>query len=84
LAKQAKVIEMLKDMEEREVIKESDSPRLSLVCKKNGNLRFYVDCGKLYDVIKNDFFPLPRIDDAVDTLAGTKCFSSLHLKCGCW
>jgi hypothetical protein len=72
-AKQAEVSEMLDDMQRRRVIKESDSPwstPVVLVRKKNGELRFCVDYRKLNDVTKKDCFPLSRIDDILDTLAG--------------
>jgi hypothetical protein len=55
-------------MQRRGVIEESDSPWSSpvvLLRKKNGELR-------LNDVTKKDCFPLPRIDDTLDTLAGAK------------
>jgi hypothetical protein len=55
-----------------------------LVRKKNGELRFCVDYTKLNDVTKKDCFPLPRIDDTLDTLAGAKWFSTLDLKSGYW
>jgi hypothetical protein len=48
-----------------------------LLWKKNGDLRFYVDYRKLNDVTRKDCFPLPRIDDILDTLAGTTSFSTL-------
>jgi hypothetical protein len=55
-----------------------------LVRKKNGDLRFCVDYRKLNDVTRKDCFPLPRIDDTLDMLAGVKWFSTLDLKSGYW
>jgi hypothetical protein len=43
-----------------------------------------VDYRKLNDVTKENCFPLPRIDDILDTLAGAKWFSILDLKSGYW
>jgi hypothetical protein len=76
---------MLNDMQCRRVIEESDNPWSSpvvLVRKKNGELRFCVDYRKLNDVTKKDWFPLPRIDNTLDTLSGAKWFSTLDLKSG--
>jgi hypothetical protein len=87
LAKQAEISEMLNDMQRRGVIEESDSPWSSpvvLVRKKNGEIRFCVDYRKLNNVTKKDCFPLPRIDDTLDTPAGAKWFSTLDLKSGYW
>jgi hypothetical protein len=41
-----------------------------------------VDYRKLNDVTKKECFPMPRIDDTLDTLAGAKWFSTLDLKSG--
>jgi hypothetical protein len=82
LAEQAEVKEMLDKMQRNGVIEESESPWSSpvvLVRKKNGELRFCVDYRKLNDVTKKDCFPLPRIDDTLNTLAGAKWFSTLDL-----
>jgi hypothetical protein len=70
---------MLKDMGERRVIEESESPWSSsvvIIHKKSGDLRFCVDCRKL-NVTKEDCCPLPRIDNTLDTLAGAKRFPTL-------
>jgi hypothetical protein len=86
LAKQAVVSEMLDDMQRRGVIEESESTWSSpvvLVRKKNGELRLCVDYRKLNEVTRKDF-PLPRIDDTLDTLAGAKWYSNLDVKSGYW
>jgi hypothetical protein len=75
-------------MQRRGIIEESDSPSSSLVLlvrKKNRDLRFCLYYRKLNDITKKDCFPLPRIDDTMDTLdslAGAKWFSTLDLKSG--
>ena len=67
------------------MIEETDSPWSSpvvLVRKKDGNLCFCFDYRRLNDNTKKNWFPLPRIDDTLDTLAGAKWFSTLDLKSG--
>ena len=41
-----------------------------LVTKKDGGTRFCVDYRKLNDATVKDAYPLPRIDDTLDMLAG--------------
>jgi hypothetical protein len=87
LAKQNEVNGLVKDMKSRGVIEDSDSPWSSpvvLVRKKDGSLLFCVEYWRLNDVTRKDCFPLPRIDDTLDTVAGAKWFSTLQLKSGYW
>lgn len=45
--------------------------------KKDGSTRFWFDYRKLNHVTVKDAYPLPRIDDSVDALSGSKYFCSL-------
>ena len=51
---------------------------------KDGTDRFVVDFRRLNSVTRKDSYPLPRIDDALDALNGTKFFSSMDLMSGFW
>ncbi len=75
----------ISNMLEQDVIQISTSPWSSpvvLVKKKEGTTRFCIDYRKLNAVTKKDSYPLPRIDDALDSLAGSKYFSTLDLQSG--
>jgi hypothetical protein len=54
-----------------------------VLVQKNGDFRFCVDYRKM-NVTKKDCFPLPRIYDTLDMLAGGKWFSTINLKSGYW
>ena len=74
-------------MQKQDVIEPSSSPWSSpivLVGKKDGSTRFCVDYRKVNDVTHKDSYPLPHIDDTIDTLAGSKWFSTLDLQSGYW
>ncbi|GFV45329.1 retrovirus-related Pol polyprotein from transposon 412 [Trichonephila clavipes] len=86
-AKQEEVQKLIKDMKNNDVIEPSSSPWASsvvLVREKDGSTRFCVDYRRLNDVTKMESYPLPRIDDTLDTLDGNTWFSTLELKSGYW
>ena len=54
------------------------------MAKKDGSQRLCVDYRQLNAVTVKDAFPLPRIDDSLDCLAGSKWFSTLDMASGYW
>ncbi len=75
----------LDGLKEKDFIQPSYSPYASpvvMVKKKDGSIRFTCDFRKLNEVTKRDSYPLPRINEVLDTLAGAKVFSTLDLRSG--
>lgn len=73
------------DLLKKGVIKKSTSPWASpivLVRKKSGAVRPCVDYRKINALVKPDGFPLPRIQDCLDAMAGSRYFSSFDLTSG--
>lgn len=78
---------LLQGLLQKGVIKPSTNPWASpivLVKKKDGSTRFCVDYRKVNHVTRKDAYPLPRVDDILDTLAGSQYFSTLDLLSGYW
>ncbi len=87
LAKREEAEQAIQDMEMRGVIEHSASPWSSpivLVRKKSGELRFCVDYRRLNAITRKDSYPLPRIDETLEALAGAEWFSTLDLQSGYW
>eukprot|EP00731_Ephydatia_muelleri_P034875 Em0083g2a len=78
---------LLRDMLESDVIQQSDSPWSSpivLAKKHDETTRFCVDYRKVNEITRKDAYPLPRVDDTLDTLVGSKFFTTLDLASGYW
>ena len=78
---------LLTEMQDKDVIQPSQSPWASpvvLVQKKDGSTRFCIDYRKLNAVTRKDTYPIPRIDDTLDILAGSQWFSTLDMVSGYW
>lgn len=77
----------LKEMLEAGAIKKSQSSYCSnvvLVKKSDGSLRFCIDLRKLNNKTIKDAYTLPRVEETIDTLIGSKYFTKLDLRSGYW
>ena len=87
LHRQEIVRQEVETMLEKGIIEPSDGPWSSpivLAKKKDGSLRFCIDYRKLNEATLKDAYPLPRIEDNLDTLGGSTWFSTLDLISGFW
>ena len=55
-----------------------------LVCKKDGGLWFCIDFRKLNNRTKKDAFPLPWMQETMESMVGAWFFSTMDLKLGFW
>ena len=77
----------LREMLESGTIRPSQSAwcnAMVLVWKKDGSLCFCIDFCHLNTHMKKDSYPLPRIQEVLESLAGAGHFSCLDLKSGSW
>ena len=79
--------EIIQEQLKAGVIRESTSPWASpmvYVMKKDGTIRPCVDYRKLNENTPKDAYPLPRIDDCLDSFENAKYYSTLDLQSGYW
>ena len=77
----------LKEMLESGAIRPSQSAwcnAVVLAWKKDGGLHFCIDFCHLNACTKKDSYPLPRIQEALESLVDAGHFSCLDLKSGFW
>ena len=87
LSKQKVAGEQIDKMLAHGVIEPSNSPwsfPTVLVTKKDGSIRFCVDYRKLNALSRKDAYPLPRIDETLNTLGGAQWFCTMDLASGYW
>ena len=75
----------LENMIRQKLIRPSKSDFASnvvLVKKKDNTWRFCVDYRKVNDITRKDAYPLPRIDECLDTLTGSAWFTTIDLRSG--
>lgn len=76
---------MVQELEESGIVQQSSSDYASpilLVKKKTGDYRLCVDFRTLNKRTVKEHYPLPRIDDQLDSLAGNKFYTTLDLASG--
>ena len=82
-----KVRKELDDMLKENIIVPSSSPwsaPIVLLNKPDGSVRFCVDYRKLNHVTKPDAYPMPRLDNLIETIGGCQYISCLDLTKRFW
>ena len=76
----------VKKMLEAGIICPSQSPWCNtiMLVRKDGGLCFCIDFCKLNVRTEKDSYPLPHIQEAIESLKGAGYFSFLYLKAGFW
>ncbi len=86
-ARRHAIEEEVQEMLRLGVIEPSRSPWSSpivMVPKPDGTLRFCNDFRRLNEVSEFDGYPMPRVDELLDRLGGTRYISTLDLTKGYW
>ena len=77
----------IQEMLDGGAIQPSQSPwcnAVVLVRKKDGSLRFCIDFRRLNARTKKDTYPLPRMQETMESMVGARHFSCMDLKSGFW
>ena len=85
--KEAEIERQVQLLKEHDLIEEGTGPYSApvvLVKKKDGKWRFCVDYRRLNAITHKDAYPLPRVDDSLDSLGGSQWFTTLDLTAGYW
>ena len=81
------VREHIKEMLAADAIRPSQSPFSSnvvVVQKKDGSMRLCIDFRKFNSRTIQDAYAIPRIEDSLHLLVGSRYFTKLDLKAGYW
>ena len=81
------VCQHIQEMLDGSAIRPSQSPwcnAMVLVRKKDGSLRFCIDFHRLNARTKKDAYPLPRMQETMESMVGARHFSCMDLKSGFW
>ena len=81
------VQEHLQEMLDGRAIRPSQSPwcnAVVLIWKKDGGLQFCIDFWRLNARTKKDSYPLPCMQEMMESMVGARFFSTMDLKSGLW
>ena len=78
--------EIVKQLKQGVIVPSSSpwSSPVNMTTKKDGTIRFCIDYRKLNGLTKKNSYPLPRIDETLDSLGGNAWFCTLDLQSGYW
>ena len=76
------VQKLLKSGVIRESMSPYNSPVLMVPKAEKGKWRFCLDCRYINDLTEDQYFPIPRIDEVMDNLAGSAIYSTVDCTSG--